>query len=133
MELELNRGLDLNISDAVKNAGTTISNAFNNALEKGVNQLNLENGVISKIKQGFQKFNIKDVASKTIDTAMKSTLKSVAGVKAGTVLHVVANQEREKQHLENPVSHDTDKPIKVAVEAIRLLIKESNDGTDKYK
>lgn len=85
MELELNRGLDLNVSDAVKNAGITISNAFNNALDKGIDKLNLENGVISKIKDGFQKFNIKDVASKTIDTAMKSTLKSVAGVKAKTV------------------------------------------------
>ena len=85
MELELNKGIDLNVSDAVKNAGLTVSNAFNNALDKGVDNLNLESGIISKIKEGFQKFNIKDVASKTIDTAMKSTLKSVAGVKAKTV------------------------------------------------
>ncbi len=37
---------------------------------------------------------------------------------------VVANQEREKQGLENPVVHDTDMAIQVAVEAIRTLIKE---------
>ena len=47
-------------------------------------------------------------------------------VKAGTILHVVANQERKKLGLENPVSEDTDKAIKVAIEAIRLLIKENN-------
>ena len=68
-----------------------------------------------------------------MESAALFVVANALGVKAGTVLHVVANQEREKQHLENPVSHDTDKPIKVAVEAIRLLIKESKDGTDKYK
>ena len=46
-------------------------------------------------------------------------------VKCGTVLHVVANQERAKLNMENPVSHDTDKAIKVAIEAIKLLIKEN--------
>ena len=33
-----------------------------------------------------------------------------------------ANQEREKLGLENPVVHDTDMAIQVAVEAIRSLI-----------
>lgn len=85
MELELNRGVNLNVSDAIKNATTTVNEAFNSALDKGINKLNLENNVVNKVKEGFKKFNIKDVASKTIDTAMKSTLKSVAGVKAKAV------------------------------------------------
>ena len=50
-----------------------------------------------------------------------STLK----VKAGSVFLTVANQEREKQNLENPVVHDTDRAIKTAVEALKILI--SND------
>ena len=37
---------------------------------------------------------------------------------------VMANQEREKLGLENPVVHDTDMAVQVAVEAIRKLIKE---------
>ena len=37
---------------------------------------------------------------------------------------VLANQEREKLGLENPVVHDTDMAVQVAVEAIRKLIKE---------
>lgn len=85
MELELNRGINLNVSDAIKNATTTVSEAFNNALDKGINKLDLQNNVVNKVKDGFKKFNIKDVASKTIDTAMKTTLKSVAGVKASAV------------------------------------------------
>ncbi|MCM1265195.1 MAG: uridine phosphorylase [Candidatus Gastranaerophilales bacterium] len=43
-------------------------------------------------------------------------------VRVGSVFLVVANQEREKQGLENPVIHDTDKAIKVAVEALREMI-----------
>ena len=45
-------------------------------------------------------------------------------VKVGSVFLAVANQEREKQGLENPVVHDTDKAIKTAIEAIKILIKE---------
>ena len=36
---------------------------------------------------------------------------------------VMANQEREKLGLENPVVHDTDKAIHVALQAIRQLIR----------
>lgn len=42
----------------------------------------------------------------------------------GSCLFVLANQEREKLGLENPVVHDTDMAIRVAVEAIRRMIKE---------
>lgn len=43
-------------------------------------------------------------------------------VKVGSVFLTVANQEREKQNLENPVVQDTDKAIKTAVEALKILI-----------
>ena len=44
-------------------------------------------------------------------------------VRVGACFLVVANQEREAQGLENPEVHDTDMAIRVAVEAIRTLIK----------
>lgn len=43
-------------------------------------------------------------------------------VRAGACYLVVANQEREKLGLENPVAHNTDMAVQVAVEAIRRLI-----------
>lgn len=46
------------------------------------------------------------------------------GVSVGSVFLVVANQEREKRGLENPVVHDTEGPIEVAIEAIRQMIRE---------
>ena len=44
-------------------------------------------------------------------------------VRAGSCFLVLANQEREKLGLENPVVHDTEKAIQVAVQAIRELIR----------
>ena len=44
-------------------------------------------------------------------------------VRAGSCFLVVANQERAALGMENPVVHDTDLAIQVAVEAIRNLIK----------
>ena len=43
-------------------------------------------------------------------------------VRAGACFLVVANQEREKLGLENPVVHNTDMAIQTAVEAIHTLI-----------
>jgi len=44
-------------------------------------------------------------------------------VRCGSCFMVVANQEREKLGMDNPVVHDTDGAIQVAVEAIRELIR----------
>lgn len=59
-----------------------------------------------------------------METAALYTVSSYLKVRSATVLLVVANQEREKKGLDNPVVRDTDKAIKVAIEAIKLLIKQ---------
>ena len=48
-------------------------------------------------------------------------------VRVGSVFLVVANQERAKLGLPNKQEHDTDKAIKVAIEAIRMMIKEDKE------
>ncbi|MCL1992267.1 MAG: uridine phosphorylase [Spirochaetes bacterium] len=48
----------------------------------------------------------------------------ILGARAGCVLNVVWNQEREKAGLDNPHSMDTEAAIKTAVEAARILIEE---------
>ncbi len=57
-----------------------------------------------------------------MESAALFTVANVLRVKCATVLLTVANQERKKQNLENPVVHDTDMAIKTAVEAIKILI-----------
>lgn len=44
------------------------------------------------------------------------------GVRAGSCFLVMANQEREAIGLDNPVVHDTERAVKVAIEAARRLI-----------
>ena len=58
-----------------------------------------------------------------MESAALFTVANYLGVKAGSCFLVVANQEREKKGLENPVVHDTEMAIKVAVEALKELIK----------
>ncbi len=57
---------------------------------------------------------------------MESAALFIAGsflkVKVGSIFLVVANQEREKQGLDNPVVHDTDSAIKTAIEAAKALL-----------
>jgi uridine phosphorylase len=46
----------------------------------------------------------------------------ILGARAGCVLNVVWNQEREKSGMSNPHCHDTGLAVNTAVEAIRILI-----------
>ena len=49
-------------------------------------------------------------------------------VRVGSSFLVVANQEREKLGLENPIVHDTEAAIEVTVQAIRNLIKQDKES-----
>ena len=57
---------------------------------------------------------------------MESAALFVAGsflrVRVGSLFLVVANQERARAGLDNPVVHDTDLPIRIGVQAIRDMI-----------
>lgn len=57
-----------------------------------------------------------------MESAALFVVASYLHVRAGACFLVVANQEREKLGMENPVVHDTDRAIQVAIEAIRTLI-----------
>ena len=56
-----------------------------------------------------------------MESAALFVVASYLKVKIGSVFLVVANQEREKLGLENPIVHDTEKAIKTAIEAIKIL------------
>ena len=52
-------------------------------------------------------------------------------VRVGSVFLVVANQEREKAGLPNKQEHDTDRAIRVAIKAIRMLIADDKARAEK--
>ena len=56
---------------------------------------------------------------------------SALGVRVGTILLALANQEREKAGMPNPQVHDTEKEIEAAVEAVRILIRQEQHGQEK--
>ena len=66
-----------------------------------------------------------------MESAALFVVASSLRVRVGSCFLVVANQEREKEGLDNPVVHDTDMAIRVAVEALRTLIREDmrEDGS----
>ncbi|MDR2751409.1 MAG: uridine phosphorylase [Clostridiales bacterium] len=57
-----------------------------------------------------------------MESATLFIVSQILGARAGCVLNVVWNKDREKQGLPSPVSHDTENAVKVAVDAVRLLI-----------
>lgn len=59
-----------------------------------------------------------------MESAALFVVASALHVRVGSAFLVVANQEREREGLDNPVVHDTDMAIRIAVDALRRLIKE---------
>lgn len=62
-----------------------------------------------------------------MESAALFVVASSLGVRIGSCFLVMANQEREKAGLDNPVVHDTEMAIRIAVEAIRNLIREDQE------
>ena len=58
-----------------------------------------------------------------MESAALFVVASYRKVRIGTVLLTMANQERAKKGLDNPIVHDTEAPIRTAVEALRILIR----------
>ncbi|MBQ6384925.1 MAG: uridine phosphorylase [Lachnospiraceae bacterium] len=59
-----------------------------------------------------------------MESAALFVVGAALGVRVGSCFLVMANQEREKAGLDNPVVHDTDLAIRTAVGAVRALIRE---------
>ena len=62
------------------------------------------------------------VLASEMESAALFTVAAALGVRCGTVLHVVWNQERKAAGLFEEDDHDTDRAVRVAVEAIRQMI-----------
>lgn len=57
-----------------------------------------------------------------MESAALFTVAAVRRVRVGSVFLIMANQEREKQGMDNPVVHDMECAVKVAIMAMRRLI-----------
>ncbi|MCH3916339.1 MAG: uridine phosphorylase [Spirochaetia bacterium] len=73
------------------------------------------------------------VLASEMESAAIFTVCARLGARCGSEFFVVGNQEREKLGMDNPILHDTEAAIKVAVEGVRNLIKadREKDGNDQ--
>ena len=63
-----------------------------------------------------------------MESAALFVVSQVLGIRAGCVLNVVWNKDREKLGMSNPESHDTTLAVRSAVEAIRVLIETDREN-----
>lgn len=75
-----------------------------------------------ELEQKWQAWKRLGVLASEMESAALFTIASALGVRCGTVLHVVWNQERERAGLDQQESHDTDAAVRVGVLALKKLI-----------
>ena len=71
----------------------------------------------------WQAWKMLDALASEMESAALFIVASYLRVRIGTVLLVIANQEREKAGMENRQVHDMQRGINVAVGAIKRLIR----------
>lgn len=69
-----------------------------------------------------------DCLASEMESAAVFIVAQILRARAGCVLHVLWNQERKRQGLEDPECRDMEKAIAVSVEAVRKLIKADMGG-----
>lgn len=66
-----------------------------------------------------------------MESAALFIVASARGVRAGADFLVMGNQERVKRGMENHIVHDVEGAVQVAVEAMRILIREDRKGSEE--
>ena len=120
---------DLGITNALVNAAKNLGYTYHTGIvqckDSFYGQHNAENMPVSyELQNKWEAWKRLGCLASEMESAALFVVASYLKVKAGSVFLTVANQEREKQSLENPVEHDTEKAIKTAIEAIKILKKD---------
>ena len=68
------------------------------------------------------------VLASEMESAALFTCAAALGVRCGTALHVIWNQERNAAGLDQNEDHDTDAAIQVGIEAVKLLIRRDREA-----
>ena len=87
--------------------------------------------VDSLLKEKWEAWKRLGCLCSEMESAALFTVAAARGVRAGSVMLVIANQTRRELGLEDPQVYDTEIPIRVAIEAIRDLIAQDGNRQDK--
>lgn len=77
------------------------------------------------LKEKWEAYKRLGVLASEMESAAVFTVAAALGARAGCVLHCIWNQERAAAGLENPKNEDTNRAIRCAVDAIRLLAEDA--------
>jgi len=77
-----------------------------------------------ELEQKWQAWKRLGVLASEMESAALFTVAAARAVRCGAVFHVIWNQERELAGLDQKESHDTSAAIEVAIEALKILIRE---------
>ena len=78
--------------------------------------------VYYELLQKWESWKRLGVKASEMESAALFVVAAALGVRCGSCFHTVWNQEREKAGLDNEMSEDTNSAVKVAVEALKLII-----------
>ena len=110
------------LTEAAKNLGYNYHTGVVQCKDSFYGQHSPENmPVSSELLNKWEAWKRLGCLASEMESAALFIVASYLKVKIGSVFLAVANQEREKQGLENPIVHDTEKAIKTAIEAIKIL------------
>ncbi len=117
---------DLDVTNALVNSAKELDYTCHTGVvqckDSFYGQHNAENMPVSyELQNKWEAWKRLGTLASEMESAALFVVASYLKVKVGSVFLVVANQEREKQKLDNPVVHDTEKAIKTAIEAIKKL------------
>ena len=123
---------DLNVTNALVNAARSMGYPFHTGVvqckDSFYGQHELETKPVSyELMNKWEAWKRLGCMASEMESAALFIVGSYLHVRVGSCFLVVANQEREKMNLPNPVAHDTDMAIRVAVEAIRDLIRQDRE------
>lgn len=118
---------DLDITNALVEAGKKLNHPFHTGIvqckDSFYGQHSPEKSPVSyELINKWEAWKRLGCKASEMESAALFVVGSALNVKVGSVFLTVANQEREKQNLDNPVIHDTDMAIKAAIEALKILI-----------
>ena len=83
LSLSLNNAKEIQLTEQAKNITTSIGEAFSNAVKKGTEKITFPEGMVEKVKDGFEKIDFKEIGGKAAESALKEGMKSL-GIKSTT-------------------------------------------------
>ena len=123
---------DLDITNAIVEACKKLNNPFHTGIvqckDSFYGQHSPEKSPVSyELINKWEAWKRLGCKASEMESAALFVVGSALNVKVGSVFLTVANQEREKLNLDNPVIHDTDRAIKTAIEALKILIEKDRN------